>query len=652
MRHLRDWLLPAVGGSEVDFAFVEWVVGGHHPAHYHASPPTACPDGAGPTITLLTGHRELNTAFLWLKNTFNLTDAPALQTETRNLVGANSIFTEIATWRRKSQETWDLVRKTPDARLVAAAAKNALIAADVAGSALPKAMPDDSERWNWIATSFLSKPEAGDLQAIVEHRLGGGQPRDFQHAIAGSQAPVTFVKAGCGTGKTVGAYMWAATNYPTRRLYFCYPTTGTATEGFKDYLFEPSGEDSVPVGAKLFHSRRDVDFDIILTTGPDTKAPEADAAARLESLEAWSTPVVACTVDTVLGLVQNNKRGLFAWPALAQSAFVFDEIHAYDDRLFGALLRFLRDLPGLPALLMTASLPKAREEALRDILKENRGMDLTAISGPVELETLPRYHKAIVKDNDPLPIIRETLKTRGKVLWVCNTVGRVMDAAERANEFGPLIYHSRFKYEHRVKRHKAVIDAFNNDGPALAVCSQVAEMSLDLSADLLVSDLAPVPALIQRLGRLNRRAKAGDPSKRFVVIEPDGHLPYTEPELDVARKWFAALTEANISQRQLAEKWEQTGDQAPVLVPSAWLDGGPSTTVSELREASPGITILMEEDRARVKAKPKDLARLVLPMPPPPRSLNWREWPKERGLPIAPIGTIIYDLMRGAQWGK
>ena len=49
--------------------------------------------------------------------------------------------------------------------------------------------------------------------------------------------------------------------------------------------------------------------------------------------------------------MQNNKRGLFAWPALAQSAFVFDEIHAYDDRLFGALLRFLRDLPGLPALL-------------------------------------------------------------------------------------------------------------------------------------------------------------------------------------------------------------------------------------------------------------------------------------------------------------
>ena len=56
---------------------------------------------------------------------------------------------------------------------------------------------------------------------------------------------------------------------------------------------------------------------------------DADAFAKADALESWSTPVVACTVDTVLGLVQNNRRGLFAWPALAQSAFVFDEIHAY-----------------------------------------------------------------------------------------------------------------------------------------------------------------------------------------------------------------------------------------------------------------------------------------------------------------------------------
>jgi CRISPR-associated endonuclease/helicase Cas3 len=255
-----------------------------------------------------------------------------------------------------------------------------------------------------------------------------------------------------------------------------------------------------------------------------------------------------------------------------------------------------------------------------------------------------------VDNNEPSPLVRETLRTGGKVLWVCNTVKRVMDAADRTIDCNPLIYHSRFKYEDRVQRHKAVIDAFKGNGAALAICSQVAEMSLDLSADLLVTDLATVPAVIQRLGRLNRRAKKGDKTKPFVVVQPDNHLPYTPADLDAARGWLAKLAADDISQKQLAEAWEQTGDQPPDLVPSAWLDGGPTTTVTELREASPGITVLMEEDLLRVKNNRKDLGKLTLPMTP--TKLPWQTWPRERGLPVVPIGTITYDRKRGAEWQK
>jgi CRISPR-associated endonuclease/helicase Cas3 len=646
LAQLREWLLPAVGRNEDDFAIVEWVVSGHHPAHNHASPPRSCPPGAGAEITFRTGENDFAQALGWLGRAFDRGTPPTIPNVTRNLVGADNIFAELAGWFRRSQQTWDRLKRTPDGRLVAAA-KNALIAADMAGSVLPREEPNNPHLWDWITKSFAEKPRPEELQVVVDHRLNGGTPREFQNAVRDSSEPVTFVKAGCGTGKTLAAYMWAAKNHPIRRLYFCYPTTGTATEGFKDYLFEPD------VNADLFHSRRDVDFEIILTTGRDTTASET--VDRLASLDAWSTPIVACTVDTVLGLVQNNRRGLFAWPALAQSAFVFDEIHAYDDRLFGALLRFLRDLPGLPVLLMTASLPQPREEALRETLRK-RNIELVPICGPEGLEKLPRYRKAAVANNDPLPLVQETLANGGKVLWVCNTVGRVMDAAQRAEALGlqPLIYHSRFKYEDRVRRHKDVVEAFDpkkKPGSALAICSQVAEMSLDLSADLLVTDLATVPALIQRLGRLNRRAsKKGDATKPFIVTEPDNHLPYTPAELEAARQWLGKLPDANISQRDLAQKWEQSADNPPDQVLSAWLDGGPMTTVTELREASPGITVLMQEDRNTVREQPKTLARLVLPMPPPPRHLDWRAWLKERGLPIAPTGTIDYDPKRGAKW--
>ncbi len=649
MRQLYDWLLPAVG-TELDLAIAEWAVTGHHPAPGHDSPPKNSRDGSGVEIELLMGHDDFRTALLPLQDWFGLATPPTCANIRRTLVGDGNVFEEIGQWFRRSRQTWDKL-KSHERRFVAAV-KNCLIAADVAGSALPKAFPGDADRWHWITRSFATKPEPGDLQLVVDLRLKGNQPRGFQQAVAvaASTSRVTYVRAGCGTGKTLAAYLSAAANHPTRRLYFCYPTTGTATEGFRDYLFDES-EELPRVGAKLFHSRRDIDFEIILNTGRDTNRADADAAARLDSLEAWSTPVVACTVDTVLGLIQNNKRGLFAWPALAQAAFVFDEIHAFDDRLFGALLRFLSDLPGLPVLLMTASLPAAREMALRELL-ESQGQTWSPITGPQDLEERPRYRKRLVPAADPLDAVRETVASGGKVLWVCNTVKRVMDAATGAAGLSPLLYHSRFKYEHRVARHTAVMEAFKGSDPALAICSQVAEMSLDLSADLLVTDLAPVPALIQRLGRLNRRAEEGSPTKLFIVVEPDTDLPYSAADLEIARAWLTRLAFDGISQRDLATAWEQAGDQPPEMIGSAWLDGGPRTAVIELREASPGLTVILEEDVPRVRRQPKDLTRFVLPMPPPQRGLDWRNWRRERGLPIAPTQSIDYDLLRGAAWRK
>src|SRR5262249_39427347 len=225
-------------------------------------------------------------------------------------------------------------------RLVAAV-KGCLLGADVAGSALPKDVVDHSRRAAWIGNAFGNVPPPGCIQKIVDRRRRTSALYPFQQAVADSHSGVTFVRAGCGSGKTLAAYQWAATQHPGRRLYFCYPTTGTATEGYRDYLHASEAA----FDADLFHGRAAVDLEIILGVGADDDKAEADAATRIESLDAWSTPIVACTVDTVLGLVQNNRRGLYAWPALAGAAFIFDEIHAYDDKLFGALLRFLQTGP-------------------------------------------------------------------------------------------------------------------------------------------------------------------------------------------------------------------------------------------------------------------------------------------------------------------
>jgi CRISPR-associated endonuclease/helicase Cas3 len=558
-------------------------------------------------------------------------------------------------------------------RRFVAAVKACLVAADAAGSTLPRRIDAPEQRTAWIRTAFSAIPTPEQISQIIDLGLSGNELRTFQKAVAEEGGDVTFVKAGCGTGKTLAAYHWARNRCPGRRLYFCYPTTGTATEGYRDYLFDAE-RGAGRFGAELFHGRAQVDLDIILNVDRDVDAQAGarehdEALSRIESLNAWSTPIVSCTVDTVLGLIQNHRRGLYSWPALAGAAFVFDEIHAYDYRLFAALLRFLESVGGVPVLLMTASLPNNRLEAIQKSIGK-RGTTLSIPRRSEDLRALeerPRYRWAGETTTEhPLSAVVAELRCGGKTLWVCNTVDRAIDASVKAEAEGlsPIVYHSRFRYEDRVKRHAQVIDAFRTDRPALAICTQVAEMSLDLSATLLVTDIAPVSALVQRLGRLNRRARAGDPVKTFLVVEPvrENGKPFLAPYDEetygdwsaASRRWLAQLPRDSITQADLATQWENLqGDESePVADPSAWLAGGPTTTVRELRKGSPGLTVIMERDGKEVRAGRKRLVEVALPMPPPPEALKWKTWPRHNGVPLAPEGTIIYDERRGARWQK
>src|SRR5439155_24937517 len=98
---------------------------------------------------------------------------------------------------------------------------------------------------------------------------------------------------------------------------------------------------------------------------------------------------------------------------LCDAGVVFDEIHAYDDLLFGTLLRFLSALPGIPVLMMSASLPPSRLEAIRRVA-HGRGALLEEIAGPDDLETLPRYRALTCRD--PWTATRTILDRCGKIL--------------------------------------------------------------------------------------------------------------------------------------------------------------------------------------------------------------------------------------------
>ena len=533
-------------------------------------------------------------------------------------------------------------------RLLLAYAKAIVISADVAGSAL---WTSDVARA--IRGSLQKTVSGAELGAIVQ-KIRGENPnftalRPFQKQTAKTPSPAVLIAA-CGGGKTVAAYEWAK-QYEGRKLFFCYPTTGTASAGFADYLFAQSD-----LERDLIHSRAEVDIEHMTKNGEGDHEEDRESLLKVESLQAWGQQVIACTADTVLGLVQNNRRALFSFPAIIKAAIVFDEVHSYDAKLFGALVRFLWAFPQIPVLLMSASLPKSRLDALHEALGE-RWQE--PIGGDETEEGRNRYRlEWQEKKDDCWDAVSEALHNRGKVLWVCNTVGDAVEvykrAKEKAPEVAPMLYHSRFRYKDRVSIQDRVIAAFKKkDTPCLAVTTQVCEMSLNISAQLMVTALPPFPSLVQRLGRLNRWGEV-EKGARCLVYPfscKDGE-PYRVEELQASDKIVKRLCSGVtvLSQVDLKKELDTLAQAEELKLHSSWLDGGWESRQATLREGGATITVLLEQDREKIMKGEQGgrgkLAAWTVPVLYKPEKLRASDTIK--GYPL--VKGVLYNEETGAEW--
>ncbi len=538
-----------------------------------------------------------------------------------------------------------------DANLVAVV-KVLLVAGDAIGSASPQVDWGDYQNvYEWMREELNQTLSEADLQRVIDTRRDGKPLYPFQEELYEKSARVTMARAGCGTGKTLGAYNWARKHAIGRKLFFCYPTTGTSTEGFLDYAHDT-------VESVLLHSRADIDLDMAQTgeeedsggelirdeeTGKLIESFEDEAAKKLDSFKSWGAKVSVCTVDTVLGLLQCNRRPMYCFPAIANAAFVFDEVHCYDDALFGALLRFLKVVKA-PILLMSASFLPWQVAAIEDAA----GEEVPIIYGDKELENLPRYQFHFKNEPD-WERVQQELENGGRVLWVCNQVNTAIDVYEHATHtlgLNAILYHSRYRYEDRVSHHRSVVDGFKKNIPILAVTTQVAEMSLDLSATLLVTQIADPAGLIQRLGRLNRKYFGYSLDAIFYPEDPKmvGY-PYSQEELDAGESMVQSF-QGEVNQAQLAAWLENSEMKGKPSNHFVWLDGKWRTYPASLREAGYTIAAVLERDLSEIAAKPaRDIAKYVLPLP----AKSVKAWKRHRkGYPIAPTDQWEYSVEQGA----
>jgi len=280
-----------------------------------------------------------------------------------------------------------------------------------------------------------------------------------------------------------------------------------------------------------------------------------DRAQRDLAIMTWFTgrkksmlsDFVVTTVDHVLFSSMRAPHLALRHLGLSRKIVIVDEVHSYSTYMNNYLERALTWLAsyGVPVILLSATLSEARCASFADAYRRGLrlmtgekvpkkpspnvasmpfpslaavgrdGMDVTPVeatgrSSRVRIERL-------AKDDSLTALLGNALVNGGCALVVRNTVRRAQETYEQLREtFGEdvSLNHARFTISDRLARDADLLRRFGSprrrpERPhrAIVVATQVVEQSLDVDFDLLVTDLAPIDLILQRMGRLHRHRR-------------------------------------------------------------------------------------------------------------------------------------------------
>jgi CRISPR-associated endonuclease/helicase Cas3 len=283
-----------------------------------------------------------------------------------------------------------------------------------------------------------------------------------------------------------------------------------------------------------------------------------------------AAPIVVGTIDQALMSVVRVPHAHMRAFASARLTLILDEVHASDVRLhtFADELLTRHVALGGHALIMSATLGssarriyfKEPRQKLRGALKRpypivthmsanGRRIDIPVAGAQERARTVAIEFAGMIHHPYRIAAVAIEKARRGaKVLVVRNTVGAAMQTHEAVEALGAgdllltvkgvaAPHHSRFSPNDRRLLDEAVEDAFgrNSGRPMdaskakggkngkkakrgsprprglILIATQTVEQSIDIDADALITDLAPMDVLLQRIGRLHRHKRSDRP---------------------------------------------------------------------------------------------------------------------------------------------
>ena len=363
---------------------------------------------------------------------------------------------------------------------------------------------------------------------------------------------LAVIEAPTGEGKTEAALLLAERLIAKSGggLYFALPTMATSEQLFgrvaKFFADTYRGEGTA--GVTLVHGQADFSpaLERIARRNESVAGEMTDPIVVdtwfLPRKRALLAPFGVGTVDQAMLAALRVRHGSLRLLGLAGKVVVIDEIHAYDaymSVIIERLLEWLAEL-GVSVILLSATLPAATR---RRFLTAYRGAE--AAAGQAEAYPLITLLRPGARPQSIAPRASDTGRsvalefvqaegasmmaadavsaaTAGAAVgWVCDTVGSAQDAFRQVGAIleelsldqrpDVLLYHARMLAGQRRVIEQRVQDRVGKESArtcgCIVVATQVVEQSLDIDFDLLLTELAPVDLLIQRIGRLHRHKR-------------------------------------------------------------------------------------------------------------------------------------------------
>jgi len=368
------------------------------------------------------------------------------------------------------------------------------------------------------------------VNKVFERVLGGKSPYPHQLETAKNllKNKSVILRAPCGSGKTEACYVSLLlrrnSSLPSRLIY-SLPTRALVED----------------VVSRIKEGINKIELS--LTVSPQHGANSKDPFLKSD--------VVVATIDQTVGAYCCTPLSLPVYlgniPAgAAVSSFLcFDEAHVYDHLLGlqSMLVLVERSVKlELPFVVMSATLPDSFIGWFKG--NERFADKIAIVEGKDEDIPKRRDRRVILKWMDKLLEENDVLKSADswrRIMVVCNTVGRAQKLYESVKRrlddcgFNVFLLHSRFLGKDRKEiEQKMKVCLKDSEKKTCLITTQVCEVGLDISCDLLLSELAPPDALIQRMGRCAREGGKGE----VWVFDVEFSAPYSHSDMEKSRRYL------------------------------------------------------------------------------------------------------------------